>query len=266
MKNLTVLSCLLLSISVVLIGSYMTNASHVRVYSNRRLSPELRMRVDRANSLLKQGSQERRAGDLADAENDLKACLAEDVATNQFARQELAQVYEAEGRTAEAIQVYQTMLHPPANEGNGGTFSQDGFTLIHYANVLNDAGRWPEAVQAYGEILKNPNMPDNQEHPASNEPHLEMSFNPGIPEPVAMKAMLHIALGRRYGHNYKEALPQFEQAVATDPNIAIAHFYRGYALRGQGRLAEANRAFATAGKLDDISVQAAARAQLQPVH
>lgn len=78
-----------------------------------------------------------------------------------------------------------------------------------------------------------------------------------------MRAMFHVALGRRCGHNYQEALPQFEQAVATDPNLAIAHFYKGYTLRGQGRSTEANNAFATVAKFGTGSVQAAAKAQIQ---
>lgn len=261
MKSLTLRNYLLMCVSAVILVSYTTAGSHVKNYSRHGFSREMQARLNRAAQLLRQGQQERRAGDLNAAEADLKACLKENVSTNQFARQELAQVYETEGRTDEAIQVYQTMLHPPINEGTGGTFSADGFTLIHYANALNNAGRWPEAVQAYEEVVKNPNMPDNQENLAIDEPRLTMPFNSNVPQQTAMRAMLHVALGRRYGHNYQQALPQFEQAVATDPNLAIAHFYEGYTLRGQGHSIEANKAFATAAKLGTGSVQSAAKAQ-----
>jgi len=250
MKNIPLRNYLIMCVSAIALIAYCHALPQPKVYSRHLPSPEMQARLDRAMQLLKQGQQERRLGDLTKAEADLKACLAEDVSTNQFARAELAQIYKAEGRTNDAIQVYQTMLHPPANEGNGGTFAQDGFALVNYAMALNKVGRWPEAVQAYEAALNNPNMPDSQEHLSADEPCLDVQFDPNTPQPRTMEAMLHVVLGRRYGHNYQEALPQFEAARTIDPNLAIAHYYTGYALQGEGHNAAAQIAFQQSAQLD----------------
>ena len=262
MKNITLRNYLLMCISAIALVAYCYALPQPKVYSRHRLSPEMQARLDHAHQLLKQGQQERRSGDLAEAEADLKACLAENVSTNQFARAELAQIYDAEGRTNDAIQVYQTMLHPPANEGSGGTFAQDGLALIHCAMALNKAGRWPEAVQAYEVSLSNRDMPDNQQHLSANEPRLDVHFDPDVPQPKAMEAMLYVVLGRWYGHDYQNAFPQFKEATAIDPSLAIAHFYSGYALQGQGRSAEAQKAFQKAAALDNGDIKAAALKEL----
>lgn len=263
MKKSNLFSYLLMCVPAIALAVYCYALPQPKVYSRHRLSPELQARVKRANQLFKQGQQERRLGDLTDAEADLKACLAEDTGANQLARQELAQIYEAEGRTNDAIQVYQTMLHPPANEGHGGTVAQDGFTLIHYAMALNKAGHWPEAMQAYEASLSNPNMPDSQENLSADAPRIETDFNPTVPQQNKMAAMLHVVLGRRFGHNYADALPEFEAATAIDPNLAIAYYYTGYALQGEGHHTEAQVAFRKAIRLDtEGTVKAAAQKEL----
>lgn len=233
-------------------------------HSRHALSPEVQARVDRADRLLKEGQQARRAGNLETAETELQECVKEHTAADAFAREELARLYETEGRTDEAIHAYHDMIHPP-NGMPSGTFG-NASALIHYATMLNDAGRWPEAVQAYEDILKSPDMPYNQAPPAADEPRLDAHFNPAVPQPRAMQAMLHVVLGRRYGRNYKEALPQFEQAVATDPSLAIAQFYKGHALQRQGRFAEAQAALEKASAVDkEGTVTAAATEKLRAV-
>ena len=239
------------------------SSPHLQAKSHGRhaLSPEVQASVDRANRLLKAGQQARRAGNLEAAETELQECIKEHTSADAFALEELARLYETEGRTDEAIHAYHDMIYPP-NGVPSGTFG-NASALIHYTTMLNDAGRWSEAVQAYGDILKSPDMPYNQEPPAADEPGLDTHFDPAVPQPRAMRAMLHVVLGRRYGRNYKEALPQFDQAVAIDPNLATAHYYKGYALHGQGRFIEAQKAFATAAKLGQGPIQTAATAQLR---
>lgn len=242
------------------------SSPHLQAGSHGRhaLSPEVQARVDRADRLLSEGQQARRAGDLETAEKDLQECVKEHTGADAFALEELARLYETEGRTEEAIHAYHDMIHPPDSVPSG-TFG-NASALIHYATMLNDAGHWPEAVQAYEDVLKSPDMPYNQEPPATDEPSLNIGFKSAFPQSRAMRAMLHVVSGRRYGRNYKEALPQFEQAVATDPGLAIAHFYRGDALRGQGQFAEAQAAFQKAARLDtEGTVKGAAEESLRAV-
>ena len=242
------------------------SSPHLQAESHGRhaLSPAVQARVDCADQLLREGQQARRAGDTEAAERELQECVKQHTAAASFALEELARLYETEGRTDEAIHAYHDMIHPPDGTPPG-TFGS-AFARIHYATMLNGAGRWPEAVQAYRDILRSPDMPYNQGSPATDEPILGAQFDLTMPQPKAMQAMLHVVLGRRYGKNYKEALPQFEQAVAIDPSLAIAHFYKGYALQGQGQFAEAQAAFQKAAALDtEGTVRAAAAEHLRAV-
>ena len=231
-------------------------------YSRHSLSPEIQASIQRAKLLLDEGRQARRTGDLQTAETKFKECIQEDTSLEAFAQEELAQIYEGEGRINEAIQAYHNLLHRP-NGQSPGTWGRDGFTLIHYAIVLNKSGRWPEAVQAYEEALKSPSLPDNDEFRDENEPRLDVHFDPSIPQPKEMSAMLHVVLGRRLGNNYSAALPYFEAALATDPNLAIAQFYKGYALNREGRFAEAKKAFALAADLGNGPIRAAAENRIK---
>ncbi len=259
MKRHIVLGCA----AVIACMMVWLSSPHLQAKSQARhaLSPEVQASVGRANRLLKEGQQARRAGDLETAEADLQECVKEHTSAGAFALEELARLYETEGRTNEAIHAYHDMIYPPDGVPPG-TFGSAS-NIIHYATLLNDAGHWSEAVQAYKDILKSPDMPYNQEPPAADEPGLDTHFNSAVPQPRAMRAMLHVVLGRRYGRNYREALPQFDQAVAIDPNLAIAHYYRGYALHGLGHLTEAQNAFAITAKIGKGPVRSAATAQLR---
>lgn len=242
------------------------SSSHIQAqaYGRHALSPALQARVDRASRLLEAGQRARRAGDLDAAEKDLQECIKQHTAADAFAQEELGLLYETEGRTGEAIQNYHDMIYradgvPPGTFGNV-------FNRIHYVGMLNEAGRWPEAVQAYKDTLKNPDMPYNQEPSAINTLNLDEHFNPATPQPTAMRAMLHVALGQRYGSNYAKALPQFEQAVTIDPSLAVAHFYKGNALQAQGHYAEARKQLQQAAMLDaQGAIRTAAQKKLETI-
>lgn len=225
------------------------------------MPPEMAMRYHHAEQLLAEAKRAKSSGDLKTAETKLRECIKLETLYSVDARKELGPVYEREGKLVKAIQVYQELLHP--TDGNGGTFERDGWANTRLAFVLNKAGCWPEAVHEYGEALKNTSMLNDDQHGSPNEPPISIHFNPTRPQPKALAAALHMLAGRRNGRLYcKEALPEFDEALKIEPNLAIAYYYRGYCLREQGHFADASASFKQARDLGHDEVKAAAQRAL----
>ena len=262
----TGITILLVLVAATLIGGiYLHGVLQVKAQGRHPRSLQLQAKAKRDLRLLNDGIAASRAGDLKTAETKLKECNEDQGGYDAFALEKLAAIYQQEGRTEEAIQAYRDILHPVGGLSMS-SMQSDGVTAVKYAGLLNDAGRWPEAVQAYAEALENPGIRGAQEQFAPDEPRLEVHFDPAIPQKKQMRAMLHVALGRRFGLNYNAAGAEFAQAVNADPASAIAHFYKGYALAGQGNGAVAQVEFVRASRLDATgTVKAAAEKAAQAV-
>ena len=251
MKLIEALKYTLLAVALLVGVMYLRSALQVKAQARHPLSPQLQAKVKHDLRLLNEGIAASHKGDLETAEAKLKECNEDQGGSDALALEELAKIYEQEGRADEAIQAYHDILHPVGGRSMSSTQS-DGVTAVKYARMLNETGRWLEAVRAYQEAVENPGIRGVQEQLAPNEPTFEAHFDPSLPQQKQMRAMLHVALGRRYGNDYGRAGAEFAQAVNADPTSAIAHFYKGYVLRGQGSNTAVQMEFARAIRLDSV--------------
>ena len=163
----------------------------------------------------------------------------------------LAQTLEREGKNRQAIHVYRYLLYP--KQGWGTSLEEDPILRLHFALLLTGDGQWPEAVSVYestiGGISLGPSFPDVRVH-----------FSPSVPQPVALQAMAHLAMGITYTNQleHAQALPEYAAALSMQPNLAVASYYYGRGLTRLERRAEAKAAFERAAAHGEDDVKKAA--------
>lgn len=173
----------------------------------------------------------------------------------------LALIYTAQGRIPAAFQMYHEVFHPSNGVMTGGTF----LTRAHleYALLLNRAGRWSEAVASYRAAV-----PDLAR--GGDLPSLEIPFDPDTPQPVALEAATHVALGldanwhcddlNEYQHD--RAFSEYTKALQMEPNWAAANYYYGY---GWGRLDRKSRARIANAQQAQAALQKAVKLAKGPI-
>jgi tetratricopeptide (TPR) repeat protein len=193
------------------------------------------------------------SGDYAEAEANARAAVATGYDAG-FAQETLAAALDAQGKSQEALQAYKEI----ANEGGN-----DPRNLLPYAQLLLKAGDWSGAVSAYNKALP---LLDNGDMVRRSS-----DFAPNVPNPTALAAAIHTALGlqsdwRGYHGTYQEmtqqSLVHFQQAAALEPNSPVTNYYVGYGLMRLGRRAEAQAAFKKAAALGQGYVREAAQKEL----
>ena len=172
----------------------------------------------------------------------------------------LALALSAQGKQLEAIQTYEKLFHPDGHVSFGGSY----FSRAHleYALLLDQMGNWPEAVGNYQSGVSTLG--------SGNGPKPNVEFAPNIPQPMALAAAIHIALGidadaqlNNLGeYDHVRAFNEYAQALKLNPDWAVANYYYGYGLRQSGRRAEAQVAFQKAAQLDNGEIKAAAEKAL----
>ncbi len=170
-----------------------------------------------------------------------------------IAQEVLAAALNAQGKTQEALEVYQQMASVGGDQARN---------LLPYALLLLKAGQWAPALAAY-----------NKAQPFANGTLISANnhFARTVPQPKDLEAAIHIALGLTYGseaswggHSQDDkAMSEHKQALALEPNSALANYYYGYALQRMGRRAEAQAAFKKAATLGSNDVKATAEREIR---
>ena len=199
-----------------------------------------------------------KADRYADAEGLARQSLGLDP-SDSFSEEQLAQALIGQGRSMEALRAYRLLVNPKG-DWSVGLFSAPRVTLP-YALLALQYGQWAEAVTAYEKAI--PSLLGKE----SAEPQINVHFDPHTPQPAALEAAIHIALGlndnwecdilREYHNN--QALAEYRRALQLEPEWDLANFYYGYGLNRLGRRAEAKTAFAKAAQLggDDVKAEVA---------
>ena len=141
----------------------------------------------------------------------------------------LGNLRQVQGQLPEAIQAYQKALalHPQLVP----VYNNLGYTL-----QLQD--RWEEAIACYQKALQlQPNCTEADVNLA-NALHTHGKLPP---EKQAHYAAINNDLGvtQKKAGDFKTAITYYRQAIALNPDLAIAHYNLGVALQEQGKLEEA---------------------------
>lgn len=208
------------------------NLSHVIA----PVSPEHMAKIEEAQADYRDGEAALRAKDFVNAEANFRASLALFPGEAYLG---LAEALTAQGRTAEAIQTYRLMFKPNPACGFGGSYITR--TYLNYALLLDQTGQWAEAVAAYQYAL--PTLPGGV------LPKINARFDPDAPQPVALAAAVHVALGldasfvpedgEEYEQSQGRAFQEYAKALQLAPNWDSANYYYGY---GWQRLDHKSRA------------------------
>jgi tetratricopeptide (TPR) repeat protein len=200
-------------------------------------------------------------GNYAQAEADARQSLAVVDTDGIIATQLLAEALDAQGKDQEAFQVYKMM----SDQGN---FSSN--VLLPYALLLLKAGQWTQALSAYNKVRPQLIAITTA---GFGSPKVDVDFSPDTPQPVALAAAIHAALGLIYNSSQAwgdypqddKALAQYQQALALEPDWDVANFYYGRGLEKLGRSAQARAAFTQTLKIAHGSVKVAARKALAKI-
>ncbi len=186
------------------------------------------------------------AGDFTAAEADFSASVSSH--PDGYTYLGLAEALTGQGKTAQALQSYEAIFHPDAHHAWGGTYMLR--VHLEYALLLNQTGRWAEALNQYQAAL--PDLP------ARNMPQPDFVFVPATPRPVELEASARIGLGlydtwNGEGDNNGQAMHEYTKALQLQPNWAVANYYYGYGwqhldLKGRARAAYAPQAKAALQK------------------
>lgn len=155
----------------------------------------------------------------------------------------LAQVLDAQDKTVEARAAYRNVVRP--QQGTGSTLQTDPTILMRYAALCKASGQQEEANDAY-RLLVNNAQARRIDSVGDSFPTISSYKTDADVEAVA-----HVVAGIQLvkkGQDEKAA-KHFDIANKLRPDLAIGHFYKGYALQSRGKLAEAKRAFEKAAVL-----------------
>ena len=195
---------------------------------------------ERAAAYYEAGLTALAAGKFAVAEDELRASILDEPRGERYMA--LAEALAAQGRTAQALESYNTVFHPPAHFGWGGSYMTRAH--LEYAVLLARSGRWGEAVASYDLAMASIHVGD--------APEIAVRFAPGDPKPTDLEAAAHLALGvdaNGICNNLGEfendrAFREYTQALRLAPDWAAANYYFGI---GWQKLSPAERArFGTA--------------------
>lgn len=178
------------------------------------------------SALNKAGFTALHEGRYSEAEDIARESLAVNSGQNLLAPELLAEALDAQGKNAEALGAYQTLVN------QGSDFPR---ILLPYALLLLKNGQWAEAVAAYNKA--SPYIASGQL--LNRNSH----FNVANYQPTALAASIHIGLGLTYvssadwaGNSRKEkGLEHLQQALALEPDAPLTNYYYGYGWRDLDR-------------------------------
>lgn len=192
------------------------------------ISPGSHERNQRLNQRLREASAELSVGNLGRAE-ELYKRIIEEHGYSSGINQQLAKMYEDQGRKAEALEQYAAILNPPPKTWSN--LSESPEILGRTMELATELGRADLAEQALGNVLRT---------------GLGKPVFSDLPAPVTAEEKLaaaHLIIGiRSYGEKDEEALRHYAAATELAPTQPKAWFFKGQALRALGRFAEARQA------------------------
>ena len=219
------------------------------------LTPVQRVRAYKWIHLTKSTIAELRVGNYPRAEDMARQAI--DTHVGPGFEELLVEALHAQGKDIEALPYYRTL----SDEGQTSPRYE-----LPYAMLLLKTGQWPQAVAAYNRAL-----------PFLNDGELlrtHSSFSSDLPRTKELMTAIHIGLGIQYTGSASwggrlqtdEALLNFRQAIALEPNNALARYQYGIGLARAGHTpaiqAQARAAFAKAAALDNGDIQKAALKQM----
>jgi len=164
-------------------------------------------------------------------------------------RMNLALIYEANQLWHEANQAWEQVLQMQEQQGVDQAGKKKGPMVYHWALCSRQAGEMEQATGLLKEAVKI--APDlAAAHHELAETHLEVSeldlaeahfktasrLSKRSSDPLVGLALVHLERDES-----KEAEEKARRALAIEPDLKRAHYALGLALRGQGRLDEAER-------------------------
>ena len=156
------------------------------------------------------------------AEQDFRAALSAE--PNGSVYLGLGEALAAQGKTAEAMQAYWMVFHPPPHNSWGGSYMARA--NLEYALLLNQSGQWTEAVAHYEAAL--PQLP-------RSEISIKVQFDPAVYQPVDFEAAARVGLGwdASYVGNglgiieNDRAFAEFTKAKQLKPDSPLTNYYYG---------------------------------------
>lgn len=225
------------------------------------LSPKTAEIVQKSFSLLEQGQNSLRAGDPVVAELDFRSSIALG-SWNGSAYSGLAEALSTQGKTEEALRVYQALMSQDSTRASSAANAVQ--VRMSYAAVLSQAGRWGEAVSVYKAAL--PNVPDDGFRSMGSQ------FSPDLPDPAHLQALAHVVRGLVFTSHAEpeKAMPEYQKALALVPDSGLTNFYYGNGWQHLGpaervkfgNAAQAKAALEKAVKLGKPDVKQAAQKAL----
>lgn len=198
-------------------------------------TPEQMASRGRFGTAIKSGEASLKDKKWTEAAASFSAAIREDKLDGQ-AHYGLARAQSALGKVKEAVENYRFLYVPHFTEaGNGiGLTVSEPDAHFNYAIALARAGQAEEAIGAYHEGLKRLNPGGSGAEPIP----LTLTFSIGNPQlgqfsnytPAKLEAAARLALAIKTT-DQKEELEQIQQAIALQPDWALAHFYLGFAQR-----------------------------------
>ncbi len=183
-------------------------------------TPQQVVATQQSGILVDQGRALLNAGNPDAAEGDFRAALVLG-SWNAEADAGLAEALTAQGRTAEALRLYRTLIYTYPR--NLSSVAQDHRILMHYVILLSQLGQWEEAVSIYEKVL-----PDTTHF--GDAPRIDVHFDPRVPMPIHLQAMAYVVSGMEYtGHGETtDAFREYEKASHLAPDSPFANYYYGY--------------------------------------
>ncbi len=217
----TILLSLLLVPPVLADGSFPPGVH--RFSDSGEVPPEILALTRQAGALVDQGEALLKAGNYVAAEQTFReASAVQALGMPKFdpsAERGLAEALVYQGRTAEALQLYRTLIYEDQHKFS--SVSQELRTTMRYAILLTQTGQWPEAVAVYEKAL-----PGAEFH---GMPKLDVHFDPNIPMPAQLQTIAHLACGIGFNrHNDdRAAFSEYVKASYLAPDSALVNYYYG---------------------------------------
>lgn len=188
-------------------------------------TPEQMATSNQSSAFVARGEELLQGGDAHSAEESFRAALALEN-SNATADPGLAEALTAQGKQAEALQVYRALVYQYPRSLSSA--AQEEGTLLRIALLLNQTGQWQEAVIVYQKAL--PHIPDNK------MALFNVPLDLRSPRPAVLNALIHAALGldANWSANFHgefdhaKAFQEYSKALQLQPDSPLTNYFYGY--------------------------------------
>lgn len=189
--------------------------------------PALLARIRWAEEDKRNGEDALRAKDYKAAEQSFRSAVAGFPFGDAYCG--LAEALLGQGRKDEAMQTYRLVIVRDESHVNGANPTTRG--LLEYAILLNQSGKWAEAVSAYQSAVQTALLDQRDD-----VPKYTVIFDPDVPLPKVLEISAHIALDLNANSTCDNsgvwendrAYEEYEKALALMPDAPLTNFFYGY--------------------------------------